>query len=151
MGVKSVFQNFRKDSSGQMTVELALALPVFIVVAVIAVNALHFFSLCAAFDRAAHNEVRIQAASPAYGQDALQSSALIEQSLYGAFEKESNIEIQVEQATTGADFNEYIAHMKYHPTLFGMGLRSEVFGVSLPSLNHSTRFVIDSYKPGVLL
>ena len=42
-----------RDDSGQMTVEFAVAFPVFVIVAVIAVNALLFFSDCAAFDRLA--------------------------------------------------------------------------------------------------
>ena len=39
------------DDGGQATVELAVVLPVVIIVAVIAVNALTFFGACAAFDR----------------------------------------------------------------------------------------------------
>ena len=59
----------RSGENGQMTVELAVALPVLLAVAAIAVNALLFFSECAAFDVASRDAVRIHAASPAYGQD----------------------------------------------------------------------------------
>ena len=53
---------------GQMTVELAVALPVLIIVAVIAVNALTVFADCAAFDRAFRQTVRAYATAPAYGE-----------------------------------------------------------------------------------
>ena len=46
------------DERGQMTVELAAAFPVLIIVAVIAVNALAFFSECAAFDNVFRDAVR---------------------------------------------------------------------------------------------
>lgn len=47
---------------GQMTVELAVVFPALLAVAVIAVNALLFFSECAAFDRVAREAVRLHAA-----------------------------------------------------------------------------------------
>ena len=69
-----------------MTVELAIAFPVFIIVAVIAVNALLFFSQCAAFDNLFRDSVRIYATSPAYGQDYEDSVALIEAALDESFD-----------------------------------------------------------------
>ena len=56
------------DESGQMTVEMAVAMPALIVVAVIAVNACTFFYQCAVFDRVVHEAVRVYATSPAYGE-----------------------------------------------------------------------------------
>ena len=51
------------DERGQMTVELAAAFPVLIIVAVIAVNALAFFSECAAFDNVFRDAVRVHVTS----------------------------------------------------------------------------------------
>ena len=68
----------KRFEKGQMTVELAVAMPVLIVVAVIAANALTFFAECAVFDRVAHEAVRVHAAAPAYGQGPGQSCALVE-------------------------------------------------------------------------
>lgn len=42
-----------RDERGQMTVELAVMIPVLVAIAVIAMNAMLFFSECAAFDRLA--------------------------------------------------------------------------------------------------
>ena len=135
--------------SGQMTIELAVALPVLIVVAVVAVNAMTFFSDCAVFDRVAHEAVRVHAASPAYGQDVGQTCALVEQTIESQLDA-SNLSVSVAHGVIDADFDEYTATLEFAPTLFGMGLRSEVFGVSLPRLKHVTRYVVDSYRSGVI-
>ena len=77
------------DERGQMTVELAAAFPVLIIVAVIAVNALAFFSECAAFDNVFRDAVRVHATSPAAGQGIEQSSALVQTALSAAFDAEN--------------------------------------------------------------
>ena len=133
-----------------MTIELAVALPVLIIVAVIAVNALSFFGECAVFDRVAHEAVRVYAASPAYGQGPGQSCALVEQAIREVID-EQNVEISVSHGVTGFDYDQYTATIEFHPTLFGLGLRSSVFGVGLPTLVHSTVYVVDGYKSGVFV
>lgn len=138
------------NESGQMTVELAVAMPVLIIVAVVAVNAMAFFCQCAAFDRVAHQAVRVHAAAPAYGQGVAQSCALVEQDIRAVID-ESNVDVTVSHGSTGADFDCYSVTLEYHPTLFGLGLRSQVFGVAMPSLSHTTTYVVDSYKPGVVV
>lgn len=133
-----------------MTIELAVAMPVLIIVAVIAVNAITFFADCAVFDRVAHEAVRVYAAAPAYGQGPDQSCALVEENIVAALDAE-NIEVEVSHGVTGFDFDQYTATLVFHPTLFGLGLRSEVFGVALPSLTHATSYVVDTYKAGVIV
>lgn len=138
-----------RSESGQMTLEMAVALPVLIVVAVIAVNAMTFFGDCAVFDRVAHEAVRVHATAPAYQQTGDESCALIEQSIRAQMDA-SNLEVTVERSATGVDLDAFTMTLGYHPTLFGRGLRPDVFGVSLPPLTHTTRYVVDSYKPGVM-
>lgn len=138
-----------QSASGQMTVEMAVALPVLLIVAVIAVNAMTFFSECASFDRVACEAVRVYAASPAYGQSVDQGVSLVKQSIGSQFDG-SNLDVSVSHGVVDGDFDEYTATLTFHPTLFGRGLRSEVFGVSLPNLKHEVRYVVDSYKPGVI-
>ena len=139
-----------RHESGQMTVELAVAMPVLIIVAVVAVNAMIFFCQCATFDRVAHQAVRVHAAAPAYGQGAAQSCALVEQDIRAVID-EPNVDVTVSHGSAGADFDCYTATLEYHPTLFGLGLRSQVFGVAMPPLSHTTTYVVDSYKPGVVI
>lgn len=138
-----------RSARGQMTIELAVAMPVIIAIAVIAVNALTFFCQCAVFDRVAHEAVRVHAASPAYGQGASQSCALVEQDIRAVLD-DSNIEVSVAYDSTGFDYDRYTATLEFHPTLFGLGLRSEVFGVAMPALSHTTAYVVDTYKAGVI-
>ncbi len=133
-----------------MTIELAVAMPVLIVVAVIATNAITFFADCAVFDRVAHDAVRVHAASPAYGQGVDQSCALIEE-MIGEAIAQPNVEVSVYRGATGFGFDQFTATIEFHPTLFGLGLRSEVFGIALPTLSHSTTYVVDGYKPGVVV
>lgn len=133
-----------------MTVELAVAMPVLIIVAVIAVNAVTFFGQCAVFDRVAHEAVRVHAASPAYGQGVGGSCSLIAQDVQAAMDA-PNIETSVSHGAAGLNFDRYIVTLDYHPTLFGLGLRSEVFGVALPTLTHSVTYAVDSYKAGVVI
>ena len=152
--MKRVAQGFANrtalDESGQMTVEMAVAMPVLIVVAVIAVNACTFFYQCAVFDRVAHEAVRVYATSPAYGEGSGQACASVEQAVRSQLD-DQNLDVSVAYAKVGADFDEYRATLSFQPTLFGMGLRSEVFGVSMPQLEHTTSYIVDSYKPGVVV
>ncbi len=138
------------NESGQMTVEMAVTLPVLIVVAAIAVNAVLFFSECAQFDRLARQAVRIHATAPAYGEDADTCCAAVEQELERAFDR-PYLQVTVSRAATGLDFDEYTAVLEFWPTLFGMGLRDQVFGVPLPHLEHTVVYTVDTYKPGVLI
>lgn len=139
-----------RSESGQMTIEVAVAFPVLIAVAVIAANVMTFFSECAVFDRVAREAVRVYAAAPAAGQTVDQSVSLVQQSIRSQLD-EPNLEVEVSHGMTGPDLDEYTASLEFYPTLFGMGLRSQVFGVQLPHLTHSVDYVIDSYKPGVII
>lgn len=138
-----------RSTCGQMTIELAVAMPVLIIVSVIAVNVVTFFGECAVFDRAVHEAVRVYAASPAYGQGLGQSCALVEEAAREAVDA-PNVEVSVGYGEMGFDYVEFSATLEFHPTLFGLGLRSEVFGVALPALSHTTSYVVDVYKPGVI-
>ena len=132
---------------GQATVELMAALPVMIAIAVIVVNATLFLSDCAAFDRLAHQAVRVHAASPAYGQDIQRSRELVEGELARAFDRD-NLAVSVSVESVFGGRLEFRATLEYFPTL---GLRSEVFGVELPGLSHTVDFTVDQYKPGVFV
>ena len=145
-----IARRLAKDSAGQMTIELAAVLPVALTVALLAVNALTFFGQCAVFDRVAHEAVRIHAASPAYRQGAAQSCALVEADIMAALGSE-NVDVSVSHSSAAFDLDCYTATLEYSPTLFGMGLRSQVFGVSMPRLIHSTDYVVDSYRAGVII
>lgn len=146
------YSSWRRDERGQMTIELAVMIPVLVAIAVIAVNAMLFFSECAAFDRLARNAVRVAAASPAYGEGSEQSCAAalaaVEEGM--GIASKDYLEADVAVAGESSGQRRFRATLRFTPTLFGLGLKSSVFGVSLPQLEHSTELVVDVYKPGVL-
>ena len=150
MGVKKRARKAWANQAGQMTVELAVAFPVVVAVAVIAMNALLFLSECAAFDRVERDAVRVHATSPAYGQGLEQSRAQVQ----AAIEEEQDrpyLQASVAVADGGAGRVTFTATLEFYPTLFGLGLKSHVFGVALPHLEHVASFTVDVYKPGVLM
>lgn len=138
-----------RGERGQMTVELAVVFPVAIAVAAMAVNALLFFGECAAFDRAFPQAVRVYAASPAYGETAVGNAALVQSEMAASFDADY-LSVGVSASEEGLGHVRFKGVLDFAPTLFGMGLRSEIFGVSLPHLTHEASYVIDPYKPGVI-
>lgn len=141
-----------RDERGQMTVELMAMIPAIVAVAVIAINALLFFSECAAFDRAVRNGVRVHATSPAYGQGPEQCAAGVESFVEEAIRVADKpyLSVRVEATGRASGQVEYRATLRFSPTLFGLGFKSSVFGVALPGLEHSASLVVEPYKPGVL-
>ncbi len=149
MGVSTLACRFDNER-GQMTVEMAVAFPILIIVAVIAVNALVFVSECASFDRVFSEAVRVHASARAYGQSETGAIGEIRSDIERSFSEDNlAVDIQVENAGTGC--RKYTATLQYAPTLFGLGLRDSVFGVALPCVSHSASYVIDPCKPGVFL
>lgn len=133
-----------------MTVELAAMAPVALAIAVIVVNASLFFSECAAFDRLALDAIRVHATSLSFGEGSREACSAVCEELERSFDEEFlSVQVDCEQAEGG--LLEYTATLRFRPTLFGLGFKSEIFGVSLPSLSHESSLAIDPYRPGVLL
>lgn len=133
-----------------MTVEFVVAFPVLIAIAVVAVNAGLFFSECSAFDRIAQDAVRTHAAACSFGEGEDAACADIAADLERAFERDY-LSTSVEAQPLSGGMVTYRMGLEFSPTLFGMGLKSEVFGVSLPTLRHEATLTVDPYKPGVFL
>ncbi len=135
---------------GQMTVEFVAMFPVMLLIALIAVNATLFLSECAAFDRVFRNAVCTYAASPAYGQGADQSCALVEEALREQFDAD-NLSVQVSSSGSEGGIVAFAGRLSFEPTLFGMGALHGAFGVSFPALNHEEKISVSAYKPGVVI
>lgn len=143
-------RNRMRDEKGQMTVELAAAFPVMLAIALIAVNGLTFLSLAAAFDNELRTVACAAVASPGYGEDAQACRARAQAALEEAFDA-NNVQVSVAVEDVAGGHTSVKGALEFHPTLFGLGLRREFFGVSLPPLRHEARLVVDRYKPGVFL
>ena len=70
--------------------------------------------------------------------------------LSAAFDAE-NEAVRVSAEAVSGGHTRFTGTLEYMPTLFGLGLRSTVFGIPLPPLTHAVSIAVDCYKPGVLL
>ena len=59
-------------------------------------------------------------------------------------------EVQVRAEGLASGLTRFTARIEYAPTLFGLGMRSQVFGVALPPLVHEVDLVVDAYRPGIV-
>lgn len=131
------------EEGGQMTVELCVVFPVVIIVALIAVNALLFFADCAQLDRVARNAVTTLASSPPLDEDPAVLAAKVE----ALVREETNAQDITCQYEESSGIGRFCVTASFEATLFGRGLRSSIFGVSLPRLQHSTALAVDTYSP----
>lgn len=148
----SSFDHLKKliqDKSGQAVVELAIMFPIILIIAVICINALTFFSECSYFDRTLKQIVSCTATSPAYGCSSDNVVASVKNQLQDKMNKDF-LDFEVWAEAKAGGFYQYNGVIKMYPTLFGLGLKKEIFGISLPSLNHEQRIIIEQYKPGVI-
>lgn len=137
-----------RNDSGQATVELAVALPVLLAVALVMSNALLYLSECARFDRLARNAIRICAASPAYGEDAGACASAAERLLESQM-SEGGVTCSV-SVSADAGLLRFVASMDYRPVFLGAHMREEVFGVPITPLRHEVALVVDPYDAGVI-
>lgn len=135
---------------GQMTVEFVAMFPAAMVIALVAVNALLFFSDCAAFDRAFRSAVCTYAGSPAYEQSAAESCALVERALDQGFDAE-HLDCEVSSEGVEGGLVTFRGVLRFAPTLFTAGALNGAFGVSFPPLEHTSSITVDMYKPGVIV
>ncbi len=140
----------RLGNRGQMTVELCVVMPIAIVIAVMVVNAATFFGYCSEFDRVTRNAVRVVAASPESHQSRSDAVSRIKSYIKDSVNA-SNISCDVEVSVNAYGLETYKATLRYWPTLFGLGMKTSVFGVQMPSLSHSSSLTVDPYTPGEIL
>lgn len=148
-----------REASGQMAVELALLVPVIVVVALVAVNLMRFAELCARFDRVSLDAVLAQGVSPEGGSEGMRGAEAVREALEAAMGDGScEIEVSVADASGsggGATFDlgagtvRYVCVMRMRP----WPSRAEVAGVGyqMPAmLRHEREFVVDRYRAGVV-
>lgn len=133
------------DTKGQSTVELAFALPVMMLAAVIAYNALIFLGECATFDRVFREAVRVFAADEPYAVSGSAEAHVLAtvQSQLG-----DNCGVQVGSRMTGMGFTVYTGTLTFTPTVFGRQMRGDVFGVVLAKPQHRCSLTIDTLVTG---
>jgi Flp pilus assembly protein TadG len=146
-----------------MTVELAVTIPVLLAVLGVVINLMVFLGDCARFDRLAAEAVRIEAASPGYGTYGTAARAQAVQAvLTESFAEQKYLSVAVRaggsgggatSSTAGATFSllphqeTFTCTLNYRPWGFG----DSFFGVQFSGIEHTRNYVIDPFRPGVLL
>lgn len=83
------------ETSGQMTIEAAIALPVVVAVAVVIGNIAWYLVLCARFDRVALDMVIAHGVSPAGEQDASSAAGQVRSAIESAMEGSVQVQVSV--------------------------------------------------------
>lgn len=170
----------RLDQCGQMTVELAVCIPVLLAVVGVAINLMVFLGDCARFDRLAAEAVRLEAASPGYGSYATAAKVKAVQSLLGScFAQQEYLSVQVQASAGTVDGSTGTAggeapgggqnvHQENNQgTTFSLephhetyvcslnyrpwGFGDSFFGIRFSGITHTRSYTIDPFRPGVLL
>ena len=136
---------------GQMSVEMAVSLPVLFVCLVMAVDVLVYMGECARFDHLAPQEILACATSPARGvssqadEEGVRAVLAQEFSRYG-----EQVQVVAEEAGLLDGSVTYTCTLSLAPWPLGAA-GGEVFGVKVPgALQHSCSFAVDPYVPGQL-
>ena len=147
------------ETSGQMAVELALLVPVVVVVALCVVNLMHFTELCVRFDRVAPDAVLVHGSSPSGNSVTEVGTAEVQDAVEeamgsGPFE----VEVRVEGRTSpgghatldlAAGSVRYVCVLRYRP----WPSSAQVAGVGYVApawLVHVRAVVVDRYRSAVV-
>lgn len=149
-----------REESGQMTVELAVMVPVAIVVALIVYNLLTFVELCAQFDRVSHAAIVTQAVSPAgadYGSNAIQA---VRTSIEDAMPQGScEVDVALEPVSRFGGGTAFAAGpalvrvsctLRYRPWPSAFSIAGVAFDPPM-ELVHERSLVVDRYRSGVVM
>jgi hypothetical protein len=153
------------EQKGQMSVELAVCIPVVMAVLAITINLMVFFGECARFDRMAAEVVRVRASAPAQGTYGLGHSLdLVEHDLQEQLKGQSDyLRVAVEAYAVAPDGSKqsrqegitfvllphhevYVCTLEYRPWGFG----TSFFGIEFSGITHTRSFTIDPFRPGAL-
>ena len=151
-----------KGRSGQMSVELAVVLPVTIAVALAVVNLARFVEACSLFDRVALDAIVAHGVSPAGEQSQFSATSQVQACIDGAFSESDRVRVEVDA--------EEVGRLGGERTVFSLGpgliryrctLRMVVWpsafsaaGVELGApleLVHVRTFTVDRYRSGVVV
>lgn len=152
----------RRAERGQMVVELAVVLPVCIVVALVVFNLCRFVEACATFDRVAPDAVIAQGVSPAGEQSSLSAAGQVQSSIQSALDM-STCEVSVQLSGAPQDvagpgigfsvsplLTTFTCTLRYRPWPGSFVIAGVVFSPPV-ALTHTRTLVVDRYRPGVVV
>lgn len=151
---------------GQMTVELAVVLPVTIAVVLVAINLLRFSAACASFDRVALDAVVSQGVAPAGDQNRAAAVDEVRSCIQGALQDDDlAVEVSAEQLSGGAGdvsggrgvgfpvsplLTRFICTMHYRPWPQVDSFAGVRVGTPL-TIDHTRSLVVDRFRAGVVV
>lgn len=149
-------RRFQEEQVGQATVELAVLIPVIIVVALIVVNALEYASLCARFDRVSYDAVLVHGVSAAgdySAQSAVQEeiSAVMDSALCTFEVQVADVGMSSSEAliNLSAGSKRFTCTLVFHP-LFGSASIAGASFSAVGPLRHERVLVVDCYKAAII-
>ena len=150
------------SQGGQMVVELAVMIPVCIVVALIVYNLCRFVEACATFDRVALDAVVSQGISPPGEQSALASTGVVRSCIEDALAM-TNCEVEVgvsgaEPVSLGRGLTfpvspllaTYTCTLRYRPWPSSFVIAGVSMGAPFV-LTHERTLTVDRFRPGVVV
>lgn len=151
----------RINESGQMAVELAVLMPVCIVVALVVFNLCRFLGLCAVFDRASLDAINACGVAGEGEQSVQACEEEIRSRLVSAMGNEDvcSIDVRAEGVTGGETtavfvisplLTRYTCELKYRPWPSSISIAGVSGGVPW-ALRHERSLVVDRFRPGVVI
>lgn len=146
---------------GQMTVEMAVLVPVAIVVALVVLNLMEFVDACAAFDRLSLDAVVSQGVAPSGEQSSATAVEAVKEAIASGLGRESTCEVEVraEQVSGGGEMTSfvisplltrYVCTLSFRPWPSLVRMPGITFNAPV-SLRHERSLVVDRYRPGVVV
>lgn len=141
----------RADECGQMSVEMAVSLPVLVICMVIAIDVLVYMGECARFDHLAPQEVLACATSPSHGAASQANAQGVQDALCSEFSRyNAQVEVDAQEGGMLDGSVVYTCTLSLAPWPLGAA-GSSVLGTGIPLfLRHSCSFAVDPYVPGQL-
>lgn len=146
---------------GQMTVELAVMVPVAIVVSLVVLNLVGYVEACAAFDQVALEAIVAHGVAPAGEQSEATAVAEVRAAIVELLGREDRCEVEVRaeggpSGGEGATFvasplmTRYVCTLRYQTWPRLVRLPGVTFEAPL-ELTHERELVVDRYRPGVVM
>lgn len=146
-----------REENGQMAVELAVLMPVIIVVALIVLNVLRYTELCARFDRVAYDAVLTQGVSPAGEVVSLVGTEAVQAQLQDAMGDGVEVKVQAQNLALNeasalinlaAGTTRYTCTLTFRPWPSSLSIAGA--GFSAPALKHERSLVVDRWRAAII-
>ena len=150
----------RAGTSGQMAVELAVLMPVIVVVALTVYNLARFVALCATFDRVSLDAVLWQGVSPQGGSGGLPAVDEVRRCITRALDASQTCDVEVRAERVGTSASGLITTSplltRFYCTLVFRPWPSSFVIAGVPyrspfALRHERSLVVDCYRSGVVV